>query len=218
MARKPSRSLLAAALMAAAAPALPAPAQAAPPPRPAAPAAADTGLVYRREVFQYQPVGRPDPFRPLLTAADMGIRAEDLRLTAVVYNPNPRLSVAVFARGDGGSLRVRVGQRLGNLTVVGIYPRRVDVRVEEFGVGRVQSMTLQRQPFAPVPSQPAADAGAPQGAGNGAPTVVVTPPAQTPAQPTGPLQRGGRRPAAPTATPATQPAPASAQSRPPTYP
>jgi hypothetical protein len=211
MARKPCSSLLAAAALAAAAPALPAPAQAAAPP-PAAAAAADTGLVYRREVFDYQPVGRPDPFRPLLSAADMGVRVEDLRLTAVVYNPNPRLSVAVFARGDASSsLRVRVGQRLGNMTVIGIYPRRVDVRVEEFGVGRVQSLTLKRTPFGATPAAPAPaqDAG-------GQPTVVVTPPSQAPAQPTGPLQRGGRRPATP--PPAAQPAPAATQTRPPTYP
>ena len=46
----------------------------------AAPAAAlPAGDVYRREVFRYQAGGRPDPFRPLLSGDDMGVRVQDLR-------------------------------------------------------------------------------------------------------------------------------------------
>lgn len=143
------------------------------------PAAAGQGIQieYRREVFGYDRRGRPDPFRPLLTPGDLGIRLEDLRLRGVVYNPNPRLSVAVFAQADTGrSIRLRVGQRYGNLTVVGIYPRRVDVRVDEFGQSRVESVPLKRQPFVEQPG--------------GAPAPAAAPPqeATAAAAPAGPLR------------------------------
>src|SRR3954464_2211796 len=85
----------------AAAPARPA-APPAPPPAPAAPAgraALPAADLYRREVFRYQRGGRPDPFEPLLSAAELGFRVEDLRLTAIIYSPAGR-SVAVFAAGD----------------------------------------------------------------------------------------------------------------------
>jgi hypothetical protein len=227
MARKRTESfpLLAAAAGALLAAAVPAAAQAAP----AGPAAhapglpADTGLVYRREVFQYQPVGRPDPFRPLLNAADLGVRLEDLRLTAVVYHPNPRLALAVFTRGDTSrAIRVRVGQRIGGLTVLAIYPRRVDVRVDEFGTSRVESVGLKRAVFSPeaaaaatlspiAPSAGAAPAGA-AGQQGGQPA------AQVPERPQ-PLSRGGRKPASPN-PPAAAPQQnqAAPQARRPTYP
>src|SRR5215218_1067267 len=69
-------------------------------PAPAAGAALPAADVYRREVFRYQRGGRPDPFQPLLTAAELGFRVEDLRLTAIIYSPGGNRSVAVFATGD----------------------------------------------------------------------------------------------------------------------
>jgi hypothetical protein len=221
MALDRSRPLgLALALAAALLAALPAAAQAAPAAAPGPAAAAlpaDTGLVYKREVFQYHGVGRPDPFRPLLSAADLGVRLEDLRLTAVVYHPDPRLAVAVFTRGDTSrAIRVRVGQRIGGITVLAIYPRRVDVRVDEFGASRVESVGLKRAVFSAeaaaqatlAPMAPPAGSGQPAAAdaGQGAAT-----------QPLGPLSRGGRKPAAAPATP-VQPTQAAPQTRRPTYP
>jgi hypothetical protein len=103
------------------------------------------GDVYRREVFRYQRGGRPDPFQPLLTAADLGFRVEDLRLTAIIYSPDARRSVAVFAEGDSARrYRLHQGQRLGTMTVTRIWPQRVDVRVDEFGGSRLQTVLLQR--------------------------------------------------------------------------
>ena len=159
----PTKPILFLALLLAAAPPALAQAPAEAPPAGTAPAAAagapsampDAATVYRREVFAYDRRGRPDPFRPLMSAGDLGIRLEDLRLRGVVYNPNPRLSVAVFAQADtGSSIRLRVGQRYGNLTVMAIQPRRVDVRVDEFGQSRVQSIPLRRQPFVPQNEAP----------------------------------------------------------------
>src|SRR6185503_16824904 len=92
-------------------------------------AALPAGEVYRREVFRYQRGGRPDPFSPLLTAAELGFRVEDLRLTAIIYSPQGNRSVAVFAEGDSARrYRLHQGQRLGTMTVLRILPNRVDVR------------------------------------------------------------------------------------------
>jgi hypothetical protein len=172
--------------------------------QPAAPAADSTLRPienYRREVFRYQRGGRPDPFQPLLSAADLGYRVEDLRLTSIVYSPNAQQSIAVFAVADSsGRYRLRVGQRLGSITVVAIYPRRVDVQVNDFGVARVQSLTLQRtpRPMAPGPGAGAV-AGAPA-AGTPQQVIIAAPAPAAPAPPSGPLRRGGRQQA-----PAQQP-------------
>jgi hypothetical protein len=121
--------------------------------------------VYRREVFRYPAGGRPD---------DMGVRAQDLRLLGIVYSANPRQSVAVFALPDSTQrVRLRVGQRLGSITVVGIFPRRVDVREEEMGVSRVYSMEVPR---AGRPAPPPTSAPAPA-----APAQAAPPPAPAPA-------------------------------------
>lgn len=155
------------------------------------------GVVYRREVFTYSGRGRPDPFRPLLGAEDLGVRVEDLRLTSVIYNPNPAQSIAVFIGADSSRMRLRVGQRTGNITVTAIYPRRVDLRVDEFGVSRGHSILLKRQPIEPQPATP------PPG-----PQQEPRQDANTPAVERGPLRRGPPRPA-PTA-PGSAPAPTQA--------
>lgn len=144
----------------------PAPAGAAPAVAPAAapgaPAAGGASLpeadVYRREVFRYQAGGRPDPFQPLLSSDDMGVRAQDLRLVSIVFSGNARQSMATFALPDSTTrVRLRLGQRLGSVTVVAITPRRVDLREDEMGVSRVYSYEVQRAPRAttPPPAAPA---------------------------------------------------------------
>lgn len=102
-------------------------------------------LVYRREVFRYGAAGRPDPFRSLVTPAELGYRIEDLRLSGVIYSPNPRLSAAVLSEATSKKrFRLRVGERIGGITVAAIYPRRVDVVINEFGVIRRESLLLRR--------------------------------------------------------------------------
>lgn len=147
--RAPERILLhAAAALALAAPLGAQAAPAAPPPAGAAPAPGvvlDEADVYRREVFRYQAGGRPDPFRPLLNGEDMGVRAQDLQLVGIIHSSNPRASVAVFTLPNSDErLRLRVGQRLGAVTVVSIQPRRVDLREDALGVSRVYTLELQR--------------------------------------------------------------------------
>ena len=129
--------------------------------------------VYRREVFRYQAGGRPDPFRPLLTGDDMGVRVQDLSLVGIIHSATPGASVAIFTLpSDSARVRMRPGQRLGAVTVVAIHPRRVDVREDALGVSRTYSLELQRA------RRPVATQGAP---------AAPPPPAQPgPAQPAAP--------------------------------
>ena len=109
----------------------------------AAQAAPDTSLVYEREVFTYDRGGRPDPFRSLLTNAELGIRTEDLTLLGVIFHPDPSQSVAVLSqRGEERRLRARVGQRLGSVRIVAIHQRAIDVVVEEFGLARRERLEI----------------------------------------------------------------------------
>ncbi len=124
----------------------------------------DPPLVYRREVFQYPRGARPDPFRTLLSSEELGYRFEDMRLTGVIYSPNSRVSVAVLTETVGKKrFRLRVGERVGGITVAAIYPKRVDVVVNEFGVVRRETLELRRpdpvqdasgQPAPPPPAAP----------------------------------------------------------------
>ncbi|HEX8691038.1 MAG TPA: hypothetical protein VF746_01250 [Longimicrobium sp.] len=156
----------------------------------AAPAAAAAPVEYQREVFRYQRGGRPDPFQPLLTAAELGFRVEDLRLTSIVYSPNPRTSLAIFAEGDSARRhRLRVGQRLGNMTVLRIYPQRVDVSVDDFGSSRVETIQLRRAGRRAEVQQ---QAGPPAAAAAQSPQIPVTiapAPQEQPRRPQ-PLRRG----------------------------
>jgi hypothetical protein len=105
----------------------------------------DTGpVVYQREVFQYQRSGRPDPFRSLIGSADLGVRVEDMALKGVIHHADANQSLAVFAvTGRERPLRMRVGDRLGGITIAAILPRRVDLLVTEFGVTRRESIQLK---------------------------------------------------------------------------
>jgi hypothetical protein len=192
-------------------------AQPAPAPAPGAAADAKQIETYRREVFRYQRAGRPDPFQPLLTTADLGYRVEDLRLTSIVYSPDPQMSIAVFAAADGSArFRLRRGQRLGGITVAAILPRRVDLQVNEFGSVRTQSVTLQRAGAEMAPGPGAGAAGAqgaaqPQGQPGAPQPIIIQQPPAAPAPPPGPLRRGGSQPAAGAQA---APAQAPAQSQP----
>jgi len=177
----------------------------------AAPAATlPAGDVYRREVFRYLRGGRPDPFAPLLTAADLGFRVEDLRLTSIIFSPDGRRSIAVFAEGDSARrYRLHQGQRLGTMTVLRIWPQKVDVRVDEFGGSRLQTVLLQRAQRQEPPAQAVAAGAAQQ-------QIPVT---ITPQQPADQAARVLRRGTAATqrAVSAGAPGPAPAATPRPTY-
>ena len=106
---------------------------------------ADSTVVYEREVFDYDSTGRADPFRSLLSDAEMGVRVEDLTLRGVVYHTDPSQSVAVLSQqGSDRRIRARVGERVGSLRIVAIQPDRVDIIVEELGVARRETLRIVR--------------------------------------------------------------------------
>jgi hypothetical protein len=130
--------------------------------------AEEPALVYRREVFEYPRGGRPDPFRSLINPEDLGYRIEDMSLTGVIYSPSSRVSVAVLTDGVSKKrFRLRTGESVGGITVAAIYPRRVDVVVNEFGVIRRETLQLRRpepvrEETGPQQQAPAAAQAAPQ--------------------------------------------------------
>jgi hypothetical protein len=96
-------------------------------------------LVFEREVFEYPNYDRRNPFAPLLSSAEGGPRFERLRLLGIVYSEDPRLSLVTLTDGDEEgerrpSYRVRVGDRIGNSTVLEILPRSVVLEVDDFGL------------------------------------------------------------------------------------
>lgn len=107
--------------------------------------APQTTVIYEREVFQYSAAGRPDPFRSLLNDAELGVRLEDLTLRGIVHHSDPRQSVAVLTQaGSERRIRARVGERVGSLRILAIYPDRVDLVVEELGVARRETLRMTR--------------------------------------------------------------------------
>lgn len=115
-------------------------------PQPAPPPpAGETELVFQREVFQYPSFTRRNPFRPLLGAEGGGPRFEQLSLIGIVYSPDPSQSVAVVSTGgvqvaedgtmspiDGDAYYLKVGESIGNTTIVEIRRDAVIVDVEVF--------------------------------------------------------------------------------------
>lgn len=107
-------------------------------------AAREVTLVYEREIFSYQGSARRDPFLPLTDENGMGPRFEGLTLRGIIYSTGRGRSVALLADGDGRVYRARVGDVVGNATVVEIGPLRVVMAVENFGVIRQEMLELQR--------------------------------------------------------------------------
>lgn len=113
-------------------------------PQPAPAPAADTELVFEREVFVYPSFTRRNPFRPLL-GEEGGIRFEQLSLIGIMYSPDPASSVAVLSTGgvqvaedgttspvDGDAYYLKVGDQIGNTTIVEIRRDAVVVDVQVF--------------------------------------------------------------------------------------
>jgi hypothetical protein len=107
----------------------------------------DTELVFEREVFQYAAFTRRNPFLALDGDGGGGPRYEQLSLIGIMYSEDPSASVAVMSTGgvevaedgtlsaiEGDAYYVKVGQNVGNITVVEVHRDRVVVEVEEFGL------------------------------------------------------------------------------------
>lgn len=126
-----------------------------PAPQPRPQPSEPTELVFEREVFQYPSFQRKNPFLPL-DEGNTGPRFEQLSVIGIMYSDNPTSSVAVLSTGGvavaedgtisavaGEAFYLKVGQRIGNVTVVEIHPERVVVDVEEFGLVDRRTLAFQ---------------------------------------------------------------------------
>lgn len=118
-----------------------------PPPRPG-----QTELVGEREVFSYPMISRRNPFVPL--SGDFGgMRFEQLTLIGVIYSTDPSASVALLTTGsvsvapdgtttavEGDAYYLKVGQSVGNTTIVEIQRDRVIVNVVVFDAVETHTM------------------------------------------------------------------------------
>lgn len=120
------------------------PARRAAPATPPQQAASEVTLVYERETFSYAGSQRRDPFLPLTNENQMGPRFETLSLRGIIFSTGRGRSVALLGDSDGRVYRARVGDVVGNATVVEIGPLRVVLAVENFGSIRQEMLELQR--------------------------------------------------------------------------
>lgn len=128
------------------------------PPPPAAAAEPEAELAFEREVFAYPAFARRNPFTPLLSSDEGGPRWEGMRLEGIVYDPDPRFSIAIVSSGRAGlrsqaapvatastvgeMARLRVGERWGNIRILEIRKNNVLIEVEEFGLTEQRTMRL----------------------------------------------------------------------------
>ena len=124
------------------------------PPPPEEPPA-ETELAFEREIFNYPSFNRVNPFRPLLATDTGGPRFERLRLSGIIYSEDSARSVATVSTSIatiaedgtitadlGDSYYLKVGQTIGNTTVIQINRESIEVDVEEFGITDRKSMRL----------------------------------------------------------------------------
>jgi hypothetical protein len=100
-------------------------------------------MTFNREVFQYNPAGRRDPFVSLIKSSEIRPLITDLRLTTIAYDPTGVASVAVLRDiGTKEQYRVKVGSTLGRMRVVRIDQKAVTFALEEFGYGRQETLSM----------------------------------------------------------------------------
>lgn len=98
--------------------------------------------IYREE-FEYDAGSRRDPFASLMGTTDIRPIITDLRVTAILFDPSGRNSVAVLRDlTSKEQYRVRVGQSAGRLRVTAIRQRSVTFVIEEFGYSRQETLTI----------------------------------------------------------------------------
>jgi len=111
---------------------------------PAAPTTAQGAMgPVTREVFNYEPDNRRDPFYSLILTEDLRPLLSDLRLVGVLYEASGRRSVAIMRDIlTNAQYRVNAGMALGRMRVAQIKPRAVIFTIDEFGLSRQDSLFL----------------------------------------------------------------------------
>ena len=106
--------------------------------------------VMLREVFDYSSDGRRDPFISLLSTTDLRPTISDLKLLMTVVD-EPGRSVALVLNGYTKKQQtLRVGSRLGRMSVSSIRADVVLFTIEEFGMNRRDSLLLRESDKARV--------------------------------------------------------------------
>lgn len=99
--------------------------------------------VIMREVFEYEPAGRRDPFFSLLTTAELRPTITDLKLVGILYDESGRRPVAIMRDvANNTQYRVTTGMTLGRMRVSSIKRRAVIFTIEEFGLNRMDTLVL----------------------------------------------------------------------------
>jgi hypothetical protein len=99
--------------------------------------------VIMREVFEYEPAGRRDPFFSLLTTAELRPTITDLKLVGILYDESGRRPVAIMRDVQNNTqYRVTTGMTLGRMRVSSIKRRAVIFTIEEFGLNRMDTLVL----------------------------------------------------------------------------
>jgi hypothetical protein len=96
-----------------------------------------------REVYDYDPSGRRDPFLSLLSSEDLRPAVTDLKLVNIIFDESGRRPIAVMRDVlTNTQYRVTTGSTLGRLKVALIKRRAVIFSIEEFGLNRQDSLVL----------------------------------------------------------------------------
>ena len=95
-----------------------------------------------REIYNYTPEGRRDPFVSLLMTGELRPMVSDLKLVTVVYDPTGRSVAILRDLTTKEQYRVRVGQTLGRMRVASIQPRTITFTLEELGFSRQETLAL----------------------------------------------------------------------------
>ncbi|AHG91514.1 hypothetical protein J421_3977 [Gemmatirosa kalamazoonensis] len=100
-------------------------------------------VTIERETYSYTSDGRRDPFKSLLTTADLRPMLAELRLVAVAFDPTNGGSVAILRDVNAKTQhRVRVGSVLGRMRVAAIQKKAVVFTIEELGYSRQETLGL----------------------------------------------------------------------------
>ena len=98
---------------------------------------------FEREIYNYSPAGRRDPFVSLMKSGDFAPLITDIRVTTILYDPANRNSVAVLRdMSTKEQYRVKVGQSVGRLRIARIDQKSVTFTIEEFGFSRQETLTV----------------------------------------------------------------------------
>ena len=106
-------------------------------------AMADALRPVTREIFEYEPDNRRDPFFSLILTEDLRPLLSDLKLVGIVYDPSGRRSVAIMRDVlTNAQYRVGVGMTLGRMRVSQIKSRAVIFTIDELGLSRQDSLFM----------------------------------------------------------------------------